>query len=84
LGRWYYALGTDRYGHCPAFRDMEKPHSRVHALGRDIAKAMARGDCNGALACFAAMQTESRELFRLLDELAHESRNTAVRAGASP
>jgi methyl-accepting chemotaxis protein len=69
LGKWYYTTGKQRYGNVAAFREMEAPHARVHALGRDIAKNMAAGNTEKALAQFNEMHGHSQELFRLLDAL---------------
>jgi methyl-accepting chemotaxis protein len=69
LGQWYLGAGRERYGHLPAFRDMEAPHARVHALGREIVQLVASNAIEEALARFEEMGQQSIRLFELIDAL---------------
>lgn len=36
LGRWYYSEGLAKYGHFTEIKGIEKPHERLHYLGKEI------------------------------------------------
>jgi methyl-accepting chemotaxis protein len=69
LGRWYNGPGRERYGDISVFREMEAPHARIHALGREIVQLVAGHAVDAALEKFSAMEQESRNLFALIDQL---------------
>jgi methyl-accepting chemotaxis protein len=70
LGKWYGGRGQARFGELEAFRAMEAPHARVHALARDIVQLVAKSAYPPAREKFAEMEQESLRLFALLDQLA--------------
>ena len=73
LGKWYYSLGSSRYGSLPAFREIEQPHQRVHAIGRQIVELVAAGHRDDALAALREMEQISEELIGLIDRLKQEA-----------
>ena len=72
LGRWYYGEGGRRHGAAQAFRAMEAPHQRVHALAREIWTLAREGRTEEALERLQQMDGLSAELVGLLDELRAE------------
>ncbi len=72
LGRWYYGTGGSRYGTLAAFREMEGPHQRVHALAREIWSLAQAQRIEDALEKLQQMDGLSTELIGLLDRLGAE------------
>ncbi len=72
FGQWYHSAGKERYAELSAFRAIEAPHARVHAIGREIDQLMKQGATTEALAKLAQMEELSSRLFTLLDELNQE------------
>ncbi len=66
-------LGSSRYGSLPAFREIEQPHQRVHAIGRQIVELVAAGHRDDALAALREMEQISEELIGLIDRLKQEA-----------
>jgi methyl-accepting chemotaxis protein len=69
LGQWYYTTGKERYGEVAAFRAIEEPHARVHALGKEIDQLIKQGAGDQALAKLSQMEELSVKMFALFDEL---------------
>lgn len=72
LGKWYYSVTEPEIKNSSAFQRMEDPHARVHDFGKEALRAMHNGDMDAALAAGGSMETASREVLELLDELAAE------------
>ncbi|MEN2997958.1 MAG: methyl-accepting chemotaxis protein [Brevinematia bacterium] len=36
LGKWYYSEGMKKFSHFSEFRTIEKPHEKLHSLGKEI------------------------------------------------
>ena len=70
LGKWYYAITDQAIRDHAAFRALEAPHEKVHHLGIEAAKRFRDGDFDGAVDAVTAIEDPSREVQRLLDELA--------------
>ncbi|MEO5337661.1 MAG: methyl-accepting chemotaxis protein [Magnetospirillum sp. WYHS-4] len=70
LGKWYYSVTDSRIKDQSAFRRMEDPHDRVHRYGKEVLRAMAKGDMDKAVADVGKMNSASHEVLELLDELA--------------
>lgn len=70
LGKWYYT-GEGRYfSQLDAYRQLEKPHARVHAAGKMALEAFFNQDMNGMSAALEEMESASNCVVRLVDELA--------------
>jgi methyl-accepting chemotaxis protein len=70
LGKWYDALKDQGLTNHPAYLALAEPHKAVHAAGIEAAKRYNDGDLDGALACIREVSESSRDVLRLLDELA--------------
>ncbi len=70
FGRWYYTQTDPALTNHPSYRQLEKPHDRVHAKGRAAIKAYFNGDVEGAFREADEMEAASREVLGRLDELA--------------
>jgi methyl-accepting chemotaxis protein len=69
LGKWYYGEASrDSKGH-RAFALLEQPHALVHQHGKHAAKLFAAGDLSGALKEIQQVETASKDVLQLLDQL---------------
>lgn len=75
LGKWYETVQDPAIRNHPAFAALLAPHEAVHLNGREVARLCAQGDCEGAKAAFARMETGSKgvlaALQSLIDTLVH-------------
>lgn len=62
FGHWYYHQGKARYGHLPAFIELEVIHAYVHKLGPEIVRLHRQGDQPQAL-------TLAKELLEVRDNV---------------
>jgi methyl-accepting chemotaxis protein len=69
LGKWYYSHQDEGIRAHAAFKAMEAPHARVHAIGIEAAKKFRDGDFDGAVQAVASMEEPSHEVQGYLDEL---------------
>lgn len=70
LGKWYNSPATQqRMGHLPAYRELDRHHADVHDFARDAAAHYENGDIAAAEAALQKIESASREVLRLLDEL---------------
>ena len=76
LGKWYYSTGKETYGSVEAFRNMEAPHARVHAIGKEIAQLALSGQTEAACQKIEEMAGYSRSLFAFIEELLENVRKT--------
>ncbi len=67
LGKWYYGRGQAAYGESPAFRAIEAPHQRFHALCRDAVAAQSRGDSAAASRVVVDARRGSAEVVAAID-----------------
>jgi methyl-accepting chemotaxis protein len=69
LGKWYYGdASRDSRSH-RAFAQLENPHAQVHQHGKQAAKLFESGDLAGALREIQNVETASKDVLRLLDDL---------------
>lgn len=69
LGKWYYSDASRDSRDHRAFALLEKPHALVHQHGKQAAKLFAAGDLPGALQEIQQVETASKDVLHLLDEL---------------
>lgn len=69
LGKWYYGDASSASRTHRAFAALEKPHELVHEHGKRAARLFATGDLAGALGEIEKVETASKDVLRLLDEL---------------
>ncbi|CAK0765948.1 methyl-accepting chemotaxis protein [uncultured Gammaproteobacteria bacterium] len=69
LGKWYDALQDQGLRSHPAFAALEGPHAAVHHHGIAAARAYAKGNLTEAMSEIGKVDTASKDVLRLLDEL---------------
>lgn len=69
LGHWYYDHGKEYYGDIDAFRQMEKPHARIHEIGKEIAQLSLQGQTSKARQKIAEMEQHSSKLADFINQL---------------
>jgi methyl-accepting chemotaxis protein len=69
LGKWYYGEGREACGMTEAYKTLENPHKRIHAIGREIVLAHDQGQREKAREMFEEMEGVSRNIITLLDEM---------------
>jgi len=75
LGKWYYAEGLANYGHLAEMRELEQPHSRLHALIGEIVERNRLKDPAGAEQLFTQLANLSDSVIAALDRLQNRVRN---------
>ncbi|NVJ93398.1 MAG: CZB domain-containing protein [Methylocystaceae bacterium] len=73
LGKWYYSEDSAACRHHQAFGALEDPHKKVHAHGIQAVRLFNDGDVQGALDEIQKVETYSKDVIRLLDELTASS-----------
>jgi len=74
FGKWYGAEGRQMCGTLPAFRAIDAPHEKIHAIARDAVEAANRGDKDRAESIVREMQQISGQIVGLLDQIGREAR----------
>ena len=69
FGQWYYSQGRVRYGHLPAFIDLETAHQRIHHLAPEIVRLHDAGKRSDALSLAQELVLARDEILKHLDEL---------------
>jgi len=72
LGKWYYGIGQEKYKHNQAFQQMEAPHARVHAIGKEIAGLVNQGQMDVARQKIIEIEASSKQLFENINKLLEE------------
>ncbi len=72
LGQWYYSKGQENFKNNDAFQKMERPHARVHEIGKEIASLALQGQIDAASQKIAEMEKYSQQLFVHIEELLNE------------
>jgi len=72
LGKWYHSVTEPEIRNASAFKRMAEPHERVHRFGKESLRALHAGNLDAALAAAGSMESSSKEVLALLDELADE------------
>ncbi len=70
LGKWYESIQDAGIRNHPAYKALLGPHEKVHAHGIKAARLYNQGDLDGALKEIALVAMASKDVLRLLDELA--------------
>lgn len=70
LGKWYQSSGKQQYADNKAFRNLEQPHSVVHASGVQAMKFFADDRKDETVKALVKMEDASRDVMACLDELA--------------
>ncbi|RDH84718.1 MAG: hypothetical protein DIZ80_04420 [endosymbiont of Galathealinum brachiosum] len=72
LGNWYYSKGEQNFKTNEAFQKMERPHARVHEIGKEIAALALQGQTDAACQKIVEMEEHSQQLFEHINELLNE------------
>ncbi len=70
FGSWYAGAGATVAQRYPQLRQIEAPHERVHALGKEIIRATESGERKKAWTLYNQMHDESQRLIGILDGIA--------------
>lgn len=69
LGNWYYSDTAREFSHMEAYKKLEDPHKRIHAVGRKVYNAHQEGAHDEALKYLTQMEEISQEVISLLNEI---------------
>ena len=72
LGKWYDAITRSEYRNLDSYRALVEPHGRVHAYGIAALRAHSEGRTGEAFEALEQLNSASREVLGLLDELSHD------------
>lgn len=76
FGHWYDHQGQERYGHLPAFQELDPIHQKVHHLGPEIVRLKQLGEMDEAFLLARELSLTRDHILTLLDDLqrsvAHE------------
>ncbi|MTI08539.1 hypothetical protein E1160_01950 [Rhodospirillaceae bacterium RKSG073] len=70
LGKFYYGPDAAMYRKSPDFAKLEAPHVEVHKWGIEAVKRYNNSDVAGALEAVEKVEEASKDVIRLLDNLA--------------
>jgi methyl-accepting chemotaxis protein len=70
--QWLATLVPPEVRAGPAFRQLEEPHARVHALAKQVLEAHEASDRAAALATLTELRDANAEFFRAIDALSDE------------
>ncbi len=71
LGQWYYnGEGHDCFSRLPGYRELEEPHRGVHRHAMEALAQYHDGNIDQALREIEAMETNSMQVLRFLEEMA--------------
>ncbi len=74
LGQWCeQGRGREEFARFPAFRELERPHARVHEAGRQALRAFAARQPDELARQLSAMEAASREVLELLHRLGQQA-----------
>jgi methyl-accepting chemotaxis protein len=74
LGQWYYGDGLKRFGHLPQMKQLEQPHTELHALVKNIVQLKHQGQTAAAERDYQKLNSLSEKIVRLLDAIGDEIR----------
>jgi len=70
FGTWYSSNGMEVAQRYPQLRQIEAPHERVHALGKEAVQAADSGERKKAWELYNQMSAESQKLIDILNTIA--------------
>lgn len=83
FGKWYLGEGAERFGHLPAFAEIDLHHKSVHEICREICTLYYEGEAQEASRKLAQLPDMSARLFELLDQLAEQANAESQNAMAT-
>lgn len=72
LGKWYYGLSDDHIRNLGAFRNIEEPHKRVHAIGIEAAQYFEAHNVDDGMRLYAQLDEASKDVIRDLNKMLAE------------
>ena len=80
MGKWYYeGNGKEYFSHTTAYKEMERPHTRVHDAVLDALTCLQDSSCmfvdkfDKLVDNMSIMESSSKELFKYLDSMIKEA-----------
>ncbi|MEQ8788377.1 MAG: methyl-accepting chemotaxis protein [Pirellulaceae bacterium] len=73
FGKWYFVEGRTQFGDNATFKEIDVYHEKVHEMAREIAQLVKDEARELAANRFHDFQGVTAHLFKLLDDLEHES-----------
>ncbi len=71
LGKWYFeGEGQACFSRLPGYKELDDPHQRVHASGRQALESLASGDVKATLQAVESMENASMRVLNSLEVLA--------------
>ena len=71
LGKWYDSVQDPELRNHPAFKSLIEPHATVHTHGIEAARCAEKGNLDDAVKHIEHVAHASKDVLRLLDELAN-------------
>jgi methyl-accepting chemotaxis protein len=74
FGKWHATKGKEIFGSNPAYSKIDTPHKAVHESVRSIPSFVVSGSVENAdkiIEAFKNVEANSKELFRILDDISH-------------
>ncbi len=72
LGKWYFEGDGQRMAHLNKFKELDRPHAKVHEMGKLAVAAYIEGDHDAGIAALSDMEKASTEVLALLQDLVPE------------
>ena len=72
FGKWYFGEGMQMCGTLPAFKAVDDPHARVHALAKEAVSSYNSGDKTKAERLYKEIENISDQIGSLLDGIKKE------------
>ena len=69
LGKWYDTDGKTQYGSDPAFKALETPHAKMHAMAKEAVSSFNSGEIETAIEKVDAIAGLSEEVVKCLEQL---------------
>ncbi|MCJ9428343.1 methyl-accepting chemotaxis protein [Kordiimonas marina] len=73
LGKWYDTQKDPAFTALPEWHALQDPHRHVHAAGIEAVRCYNMGDLSGAIECVHEACEASKEVMRLLDDIADKA-----------
>ncbi|WP_051179149.1 methyl-accepting chemotaxis protein [Thermodesulfovibrio thiophilus] len=74
FGKWYFEKGIKTCGSIPAFKLIDEPHAKIHALAKEAVEAYNAGDKEKAEKIYEQMEEVSKQIINLLDQIKMEQK----------
>jgi len=69
FGKWYYAIGKERFAHIPEVKQIEQPHKEMHEAIKNVLKLKANDDIEGAKKQLHKVEQISSSIVQLIESV---------------